>query len=362
MRHPLVVVALISLAAACSKQPPLSPSSATSPKGQTPQPKWAPDVVLSPDATVATIKGVPITAAELDEAIGEELQRSSQEYVEKVHEMRQQTLESMIIDKLLKTEAEEKGVTVEDLVNTEVVEKSQKPSEEELQSAYDRFFKGRSDIPFEEAKERLAQVLGQEQAAIRGAEYVSELKAKYEVETSLPEPPVQRVEVAATGPSKGPANAPVTIVEFSDFECPFCSRVNPSIDQVMKEYDGKVRVVFRNYPLPMHAQAPKAGEAALCADDQGKFWEMHDRLFEHQQELSVADLKNHAKALGLDQTKFDECLDSGAKAAQVAQDMAEGQAAGVNGTPAFFINGRLLSGAQPFSEFKKIIDAELAGK
>lgn len=362
MRYPLLILALMSLAGACSKQPPLAPSSATSPNGRVPQPKWAPDVSLAPATTVATINGVPITAAQLDEKIGKELRRSSQEFTEKVHELRQQMLESMILEQLLETEAAEQGVTVEELVHAEIEEKAQKPSEEELQSAYDRFVKGRYDISFEDAKSQLSQEMGREQTAIRAKAYFDELKAKYKVETSLPEPAVQRVEVAATGPSKGPADAPVTIVEFSDFECPFCSRVNPSIDQVMKEYEGKVRVVFRNYPLPMHTLAPKAGEAALCADDQGKFWEMHDELFSHQQELSVADLKKHAQTIGLDQNKFDECLDSGAKAAQVAQDMAEGQEAGVSGTPAFFINGRPLAGAQPFEEFKKLIDAELAAK
>lgn len=360
MRHPLLVLALISLAAACSKQPPLAPS--TSPKGQQPQPKWAPDVNLAPATTVATINGVPITAAQLDEKIGKELQRSSQEFAEKVHEMRQQMLESMILEQLLETEAAEKGVTVEELIEAEITAKAEKPSEEELQSAYDRFVKGRYDVTFEQAKPQLVQEMGREQVAVRAKAYFDELKEKYKVKTSLPTPAVQRVEVAATGPSKGPANAPITIVEFSDFECPFCSKVNPSIDQVMKDYAGKVRVVFRNYPLPFHAQAPKAAEAALCADDQGKFWEMHDQLFAHQQELSVEDLKAHAKALELDQAKFDECLDSGAKAAQVAQDMAEGGEAGVSGTPAFFINGRLISGAQPFEEFKKIIDEELAAK
>lgn len=346
----LAVAGLVG--AGCSKQPPLAPSALTAPK-------WVPNVGIPSASTVATVDGVPITAGELDEKLATELKRASQEYTEKVHELRGQMLESMIIEKMLETEAKAQGTSVEELLKKEVEDKTPDATDEELQSVYDRFVRGRYDISFEDAKAQLAPELKREKTTVRAKEYFEELRAKYKVKTSLPEPPVERHEVAATGPSKGAANAPVTIVEFSDFECPFCSRVNPTIDQVMKKYEGKVRVVFRNYPLPMHPNAPKAGEAALCAHDQGKFWEMHDTLFDNQRALSVEDLKGYAGQLGLDQTKFDECLDSGAKAAVVKNDMAEGQAAGVSGTPAFFINGRLLSGAQPFEEFEKAIDAEL---
>lgn len=359
MRRSLVILALVSLAA-CSKQPPLAPPGATSNGAKSAQPKWAADVALEPAATVATINGVPITAAQLDEKVEKELKRASQEYVTKVHELRQEALESMILEQVLETEATSKGTTVEELVQQEVAQKAPPATEEELQSAYDRFVRGRYDVSFEDAKAQLAQELGREKTAVRAKAYFEELKTKYQVKTSLPEPKVARVEVAATGPSKGPADAKVTIVEFSDFECPFCSRVNPAIAQVMKEYEGKVRVVFRHFPLPMHPNAPKAAEASLCADDQGKFWEMHDALFANQQALSVPDLKDYAKTIGLDQAKFDACLDSGSKAEQVAKDMSEGEAAGVTGTPAFFVNGRMLAGALPFEEFKKVIDAELA--
>jgi protein-disulfide isomerase len=122
-----------------------------------------------------------------------------------------------------------------------------------------------------------------------------------------------------------------------------------------------VRLFYRDYPLPFHAQAEKASEAALCAADQNKYWEMHEKLFANQQALGVPQLKEHAKGLGLDQAKFDKCLDGGDKAKEVEVSRKAGEEAGVNGTPHFFINGRPLSGAQPFEEFKKVIDAELAG-
>jgi protein-disulfide isomerase len=131
------------------------------------------------------------------------------------------------------------------------------------------------------------------------------------------------------------------------------------VDGLMKEYEGKVRLVFRHFPLEFHQQAPKAAEASMCAQEQGKFWEYHDKLFENQQQLADDALKSYAQQLGLDQAKFDECLASGKHAAQVKADTEAGKKLGVSGTPAFFINGVMLSGAQPAEEFKSIIDQEL---
>jgi protein-disulfide isomerase len=130
----------------------------------------------------------------------------------------------------------------------------------------------------------------------------------------------------------------------------------------MEKYPGKVRLVFRHFPLSFHANAPKAAEASACADEQGKFWEMHKQLFANQKAITVPELKQHAGAIGLDQAKFDACLDGGSKKAIVDADTKAGSEAGVSGTPAFFINGKLLSGAQPFSEFEKVIEAELKKK
>ena len=162
---------------------------------------------------------------------------------------------------------------------------------------------------------------------------------------------------------KGNKSAKVTIIEFSDFECPFCGRFyTQTYKQLVKEYvdTGKVKYVFRDFPLNFHKNAQKASEAAECADDQGLFWEMHDKLFENQQVLDVTSLKKYAKDLGANTKKFDECLDSGKYYSEVQKDLADGQASGVSGTPAFFVNGKLISGAQPFSAFKSVIDAELA--
>lgn len=181
---------------------------------------------------------------------------------------------------------------------------------------------------------------------------------------TAPEVPSGPVDVSLDDdPVLGDADAKVTIVEFSDYECPFCGRYfTQTYPQLKKDYvdTGKVKIVFRDYPLPFHSNAQKAAEAAECADDQGKFWEMHNKLFSNQQALDVASLKKYAGELALDQTKFDECLDSGKYESEVQNDLSQGGSYGVSGTPSFFVNGIMLVGAQPYSEFKKLIDAELA--
>ena len=162
---------------------------------------------------------------------------------------------------------------------------------------------------------------------------------------------------------KGDPNAPVTIVEFSDFECPFCGRFySQTLGQIKSQYvdTGKVKIVYRDFPLSFHQQAQKSAEAAECAGEQGKYWEMHDILFEKGVTGGVPSFKQYAADLGLNTGTFNTCLDSGAMASEVAQDMRDGQAAGITGTPGFIINGQKVSGAQPFSAFQQIIEAELA--
>lgn len=174
-----------------------------------------------------------------------------------------------------------------------------------------------------------------------------------------------RVSVSADDDAmKGDASAPVTIIEFSDFQCPFCGRFfEDALPQIEDKYvkTGKVKFVYRDFPLEsIHPQARPAAEAAECAHEQGKFWEFHDKLFANQQGLSVDNFKKWAQELGLESTQFNDCVDSKKYADEVSKDLADGSAAGVSGTPAFFVNGHELSGAQPFSAFEAVIEAELA--
>lgn len=167
------------------------------------------------------------------------------------------------------------------------------------------------------------------------------------------------VSISPDDPIRGNPAAKVTIVEFSDFQCPFCGRVEPTLKQIFETYKDNVKLIYKNYPLPAHQYAQDAAEAALCVKEQGKFWEYHDKLFENQGKLTVSDLKKYAQDLGLKQDQFNSCLDSKKYQSQVDSDFKAGQAAGVSGTPAFFINGQLVAGAQPFENFKAVIDQEL---
>jgi len=156
---------------------------------------------------------------------------------------------------------------------------------------------------------------------------------------------------------RGDFNAPITLVEFSDFECPFCARHFPTLNEILREYQGKVRLVYKHFPLPFHPNAQKAAEASECAAEQGKFWEYHDKLFENFSEgYSLEKFKQWAKDLGLDSDRFDNCLNSGKYSQKVQKDIQEGNQKGVEGTPATFVNGQLISGALPYEVFKQIID------
>lgn len=183
------------------------------------------------------------------------------------------------------------------------------------------------------------------------------------VPTPAPAPIVDMEELIDDDDVKGNPDAPVTIVEFSDFECPFCARFYsqtlPSIDEQYIE-TGKVKLVFRDFPLGFHENAQKAAEAAECAGEQDKYWEMHDKLFEDGVSGGVVGFKQYASDLGLDTEKFDKCLDSGEMRGEIRKDSTDGQKAGISGTPGFIINGILIEGAQPFEVFQQVIEGELA--
>jgi len=181
--------------------------------------------------------------------------------------------------------------------------------------------------------------------------------------TAGPTPTVGPVDVSVDDdPAKGPEDAPVTIIEFSDFQCPYCGGfATETLPQILQNYGDRVRFVFRDFPLiSMHANALKAAEASECADDQGKFWEYHDLLFKNQTALDVDSLKGYAASLGLDTAAFNECLDSDKYTEEVGKDLQDGQAAGVQGTPSFFINGLPVRGAMPYASFQAAIEAALA--
>ena len=225
----------------------------------------------------------------------------------------------------------------------------------------DRVYEGVADrfpgLSREQAIEEIAKSMRDKRSAVRKMEFVRELREAAGVQVYL-QPP--RVTVAADGPSRGKAGAPVTIVEFSDFECQFCSRAVETLKRIEDKYGDQVRIVFRDYPLPSHRTAKRAAEAAHCAGDQQQFWAMHDKLFTKGGAIPDNDIQRYASQIGLDQEKFNECLNSGKYKEVWKASMEEAQKVGVQSTPTFFVNGRLIVGAASFDAFARVIDEELA--
>ncbi|MBL8933286.1 MAG: thioredoxin domain-containing protein [Archangium sp.] len=308
----------------------------------------------NPDTVLAKLNGKEIKLKDVDDVVGAKIK----ELDKQKFETRKQGLEQLIVQSLVKDAAGKEGKTEEQFLKANIDEKLPPPPDAEIAKVFEE---NKAQMPpgstLESMRPQIIGFLQQEQKRQIAMKLFGDLRAKAQVQVLLSEP---RVTVEAKGPAKGASEAKVTIVEFSDFQCPFCSKAEPSVDEVMKNYSDKVKVVFRHFPLDFHEKAFKAAEGAACAEEQGKFWEFHKTLFANQGAIDVNDLKAHAKTLGLDAAKFNECLDGGKMKAKVDADMAAGRAVGVNGTPAFFINGIAISGAQPYEKFKEIIDSELA--
>jgi predicted DsbA family dithiol-disulfide isomerase len=308
--------------------------------------------VAAPKEPAAIVAGEPIGAAAVDDLVRSQLM----DLRAREHQLRSQALDALITQALLAKEARVRGVTPEALHKAEIEDKAVVTDADA--KAYYESNKARFGATAEaQALQQIRSGLGQQRQAERRAAFSREMRAKYEVKVLI-EP--YRVPVELGGaPVRGNPKAPVTIIEFSDFQCPFCVRARPTVNRVREAYGDRVRFAFRHFPLDFHAQAEKAGEAAACAGDQGKFWEMHDLLWANTSKLQVADLKAHASTLGLDTGAFGQCLDSGRHGGLVSSDLEAGQGYGVSGTPAFFVNGRPLVGAQPFEAFAQIIEDEL---
>jgi protein-disulfide isomerase len=314
---------------------------------------------LAPSDVVATVGSSSITAAQVDEKALQQPTSSfgSMKLSQALYEARRIALEELVATTLIDREAKLRGVDRAALIEQEITAKISSVTDAEIQQWYDANRSRVQGAALEQVRQPIRQYLTQERMELARQQYLSALKAKTPVRVML-EPPRQAV-AAANGPSKGPASAPIEIIEFSDFQCPFCQRANPTVTQVLQTYGDRIHFVYRHFPLSNHPNAKPAAEASQCAAEQGKFWPYHDKLFANPSKLSDADLKTHAAEIGADTAKFNACVDSHKYRAQVDADARAGEEAGVNGTPAFFINGRMISGAQPFSEFKRIIDEEL---
>lgn len=314
---------------------------------------WAAETPTRGAEVVAEVDGTPIT----EEALTARIRGQLVKLEAQIHDAKQAGLDAMIDVMLLEKAAAAKGLSPEKLLDQEVNSKVAAPTPLEIE-AYYQGQKDRLNQPLEQVRGQIVQALTEAKRAEAMRTYFQALRANAKVATYL-QPPRAAVSVAGA-PVRGAREASVTIAEFSDYQCPFCKRSQSVTKQLLQQYSEKVKLAFRDFPIRgIHPLAQKAAEAARCAGEQGKYWEYHDLLFAKAPELEVSSLKQYATALGLDVTRFNDCLQQDKYAALVEQDLQHGIRLGVSSTPTFFINGRPVIGAQPFSTFEKIIEEEL---
>lgn len=308
---------------------------------------------------LATIGGQPVTLADVRARVGDDLDQNEIRYQIAQHRLVDGALQDILRELVLGGEARRQGKTIEQLVAAEAGGNLD-PSAVEVAAWYQENPDKVGGRPLEQIRGQIADYLRTERMKAATDKLTARLNRERNVTVNL-EP--YRLAMNNDGaPAKGPASAPVTLVEFSDFQCPFCKRFVPTLQQVERQYGDRVRIVYRQFPIPsIHPDAFKAAEASLCAHEQGQFWALHDLMFEEQDRLTVRDLKAKAGRVGLDRRRFDACLDSGRHTERVQDDMREAKRLGVTGTPALFVNGvPLEGGALPFDAAARAIEQELA--
>jgi len=342
-----VLLVLAPLALCCGRAPAPPPAAARS---STPPPP-------ATSGVVAEVNGAAIQASELEERVHNRLASLRQQE----YDVRRQALEELIAERLVAAEAAKRGIPAEKLLVQEVDKKAVLPDEKQLDTIYEQNKPRFGSAPKKEAVARIRDILTQRAVAERRSLYEKELRRAASVSVRL-EPPRTDVQVPAGAPATGPKDAPVTIVEFTDYQCPYCHQSQRTIDEVLSRYSGKVRLVHLDFPLDIHPEAVTAARAARCAAEQGKFWEFHRSLMTQNGSMDEDDLKGRAKTLDLKETAFGSCLASDRHDEAIQAELHQGTELGVTGTPAYFVNGRLLSGSQPIDAFADVIDSELGGR
>jgi protein-disulfide isomerase len=339
MRH-LVITSTLLLVLACS-----APAQQSSPTANDP---------------AARVGDRTITMKEIEDRWRQNNPAEQAQAIQALYEGRRSALESIIADMLIEQAAKAQGVPPEQYTNDQVTKRLKPVTDADVSAFFQQNqaqMQGRALPAMAPAIRRFLEEQERENARLA---LIADLRKTGPPVNVLFEPPRSTVAIAADDPVLGPGNAPVTVIEFSDFQCPFCLRVSPTLKRLKQTYGDKIRIVWKDFPLTsIHPQAFKAAEAGNCAREQGKFWEYHDRLFANQQALQPDELKAHAAATGLDTAKFNACLDTAKYSDRVQEQIGVGTRLGINSTPALFVNGRPVTGAQPYEFFAGIIDEEL---
>lgn len=304
---------------------------------------------------MATLDDINITSEEVDAAA----RGSMMKIMSEMYDIKRGAIEDIIDNKLLERDAKQKGLTV-DKLKAQIQNKAPVPTSSEARSIYEMQKQKYQGKTFEEVEKQLLAQLTQQKRQMALYDHVNSLRNKSKIKINLERP---KIDVSVDDdPAQGDKNAPITLIEFSEFQCPYCKKTRPTLDKILSTYAGKVRYVFRDFPLGFHDQAKMVANAANCANEQGKYWDYNKHLWDMQGQgkFTIEKLKALAAELKFDTGKFNSCADSNKYFSEIEKDIQDGAAAGVSGTPAYFINGKFLSGAQPFENFKQIIDEELA--
>jgi protein-disulfide isomerase len=315
------------------------------------------------DEVLVTINDEAITESAFDKQLSGREKGAIIKAKGELYEAKKGVLEEFVFNKMVEAEAAKKKISADEFLKKEIEGKIKEVKEKEV----DEFYKnvklqyernGKVAPPLNDAvKGQIKQQLSMKASMERREALNEELLKKNKVVYALQQP---RMEVEKGNlPVKGSDSAPITIVEFSDYQCPYCKKGSDTMKDVLKKYGSKVQYYFRDYPLSFHERGKPAANAARCASDQGKFWQFHDQLFDDQKKLSDEDFIAAGKKLGLDMAKFEPCVKESQQMAAVEKDIQDGENAGVSGTPAYFINGIFLSGALPMKKFEEVINAEL---
>jgi protein-disulfide isomerase len=277
-----------------------------------------------------------------------------------MYDGRKDALDALVAEMLIEQAAKAKGVTPEQFSQTEVARRVKPVTDGQVAAFFQENQAQMQGRGFDAMASTIRRYLEEQQNSGAYTDLIAELRKAGPRINLVLDPPRYDVNIAAEDAVLGTTKAVVTLVEFSDFQCPFCARVMPTLKKVREAYGDRVRIVWKDFPLTaIHPQAFKAAEAGQCAREQGKFWEYHDRLFGNQQALELEFLKKYAADAGLDAAKFNACLDTAKYGDKVQEQMGIGTRLGVQSTPTVFVNGRLVSGAQPYEVFAAVIDEEL---
>ena len=301
------------------------------------------------------------TVKELDDEWKAFNAKSKAEAEQSFYDGRKAALDRLVAKMVVDKAAAARAVDADRYVKDEVAKRRKTVTDADVNGFFKANQQQMRGRPLEEMAPSIKAFLDEQQEDAAYDALIAELrKAGAPVRMHL-EPPRVQVAVAVHDPSRGPASAPITLVEFSDYQCPFCGRVTPTLKRLRDTYGERIRIVWKDFPLyDIHPQAQKASEAAWCAGEQGRYWEFHDRLFANQSTLGTEGLKQHATAVGLEPIGFNACLESNRYATRVQDGAKLGRELGVDSTPTAFINGRRVTGAQGYDAFAEIVDDELA--